>query len=173
WRAASTASRRSATPEVTAASLRNTAPDCSASTIARVVLPVPGGPHRIIECSTCAATIWLRNFPGPSRCSWPTISSSVRGRIRSASGWPSGVRDGNRLCDESALRRAIFEKYHSRRVRLRRLLPLSPRRCARGSLYLARYFTGEAAGRVRPVGEGSVAHLIPCRCVVAQVVRLI
>jgi hypothetical protein len=30
------------------------------------------------------------------------------------------VRGGNRLCDESALRRAIFKKYHSDEVRLRR-----------------------------------------------------
>ena len=61
---------------------------------------------------------WLRNFPGLSRWSCPTISSSVRGRIRSARGWLSGVRGGKRLCDESALRRAIFNKYHSDRVRL-------------------------------------------------------
>ena len=51
-----------------------------------LVLPVPGGPHRIIEASLPAATIRPIAPSGPVRCSWPTISSSDVGRSRSASG---------------------------------------------------------------------------------------
>ena len=43
-----------------------------------LVLPVPGGPHRIIEASRPAATIRPIAPSGPVRCSWPTISSSER-----------------------------------------------------------------------------------------------
>src|SRR5216683_1129720 len=62
-RAASTASRRSATPEVTAASDLKTALDWRATSNAIVVLPVPGGPHRIIEWSLPAAAISLSRRP--------------------------------------------------------------------------------------------------------------
>ena len=61
-------------------------PTASASRRAIVVLPVPGGPHRIIEASLPAATIRPIAPSGPVRCSWPTTSSSARGRSRSASG---------------------------------------------------------------------------------------
>ena len=56
-----------------------------------------------------AATIWLSNLPGPSRCSCPTISSSARGRIRSASGWPPGAAAGKKPSLKSDLRRAIVK----------------------------------------------------------------
>ena len=55
-------------------------------TRASVVLPVPGGPHRITELSRSASTNVRSGRPGPSRCGWPTMSSSVVGRSRSASG---------------------------------------------------------------------------------------
>ena len=54
--------------------------------LARVVLPTPGGPQKIMELAS-SRSIWTRRgLPGPMRCSWPTNSSSVRGRMRSASG---------------------------------------------------------------------------------------
>ena len=62
------------------------APDCCASKSAIVVLPLPGGPHRMIDGSAPAASIRLSILSGPSRCSWPTTSSRLRGRIRSANG---------------------------------------------------------------------------------------
>src|SRR5207253_4535553 len=52
-----------------------------------VVLPVPGGPHKIKEGNVLPLSIKRRNTrPLPTRCSWPTNSLRVRGRIRSASG---------------------------------------------------------------------------------------
>ena len=59
-----------------------------------LVLPVPGGPHRIIEDSLPAATIRPIAPSGPVRCSCPTTSSSVAGRSRSASGASSPRRVG-------------------------------------------------------------------------------
>ena len=60
-----------------------------------VVLPVPGGPHRIIEASRCASAMRRIGPSGPSRWSWPTTSSSDCGRSRSARGVGAcGVRPG-------------------------------------------------------------------------------
>ena len=42
--------------------------------------PTPGGPHRIIECGLPDSNASRSGLPGPSRCVWPTTSSSVRGR---------------------------------------------------------------------------------------------
>ncbi len=53
---------------------------------ASVVLPVPGGPQRITDDSRSASIRARSGRPGPSRWSWPTTSSSVAGRRRSASG---------------------------------------------------------------------------------------
>ncbi len=53
---------------------------------ASVVLPTPGGPQKINE-PVSSRSIWTRSgLPGPRMCSCPTNSSSVRGRMRSASG---------------------------------------------------------------------------------------
>src|SRR6185503_10299142 len=84
--AATTASRMSFTPERTAESAMNSASKASAMRRASVVLPDPGGPHRIIECGLPDSKATRSGLPGPSRCFWPTTSSSVRGRRRSASG---------------------------------------------------------------------------------------
>ena len=46
--------------------------------------PLPGGPHRIIECSFAAPRPSAQQLAGPSRCSCPITSSSCAGRIRSA-----------------------------------------------------------------------------------------
>ena len=48
-RAAATVERISATPLITAERLMNSAPTASARSRARLVLPVPGGPHSRIE----------------------------------------------------------------------------------------------------------------------------
>ena len=54
---------------------------------AKVVLPTPGGPHKIMEAGRPASII-LRIMPfGPTRWSCPTYSSSVLGRRRSAKGF--------------------------------------------------------------------------------------
>ena len=57
-----------------------------ASSRASVVFPVPGGPQRMSEGRAPPSTARRSSRPGPVRCSWPTNSSSVVGRIRSASG---------------------------------------------------------------------------------------
>src|SRR5262245_22106511 len=83
--------RISLTPESTAENATNRAPVLSAISDASVVLPVPGGPQRIIEWSSPRSIAVLSTLPGPKRCSWPTTSSSVRGRMRSASGALAGA----------------------------------------------------------------------------------
>src|SRR5581483_4346424 len=84
--AAATASRMSLTPEKTADSATNSALNAFAIRRAMVVLPEPGGPHRIIECGRPDSKAKRSGVPGPSRCSCPTTSSSVFGRSASASG---------------------------------------------------------------------------------------
>src|SRR5687767_12669860 len=81
-----TASRMSLTPEKTAESAVNSASKASAMSLASVVLPTPGGPHRIIEWGLRASKASRSGLPGPRRWLWPTTSSSVRGRSFSASG---------------------------------------------------------------------------------------
>ena len=58
----------------------------SAMIRASVVLPVPGGPQRMIDCSRSRSMASRSGLPGASRSSCPTNSSNVRGRMRSASG---------------------------------------------------------------------------------------
>ena len=56
-------------------------------TRARVVLPLPGGPQKIMELKSRPALRDRHNRrPGPTRCAWPTNSARVRGRIRAARG---------------------------------------------------------------------------------------
>ena len=71
------ACRMSLTPASTAEKEAHSAPAASASRRASVVLPLPGGPQKTSEWSVLASTIWRSRWPGPSRCSWPTNSSSV------------------------------------------------------------------------------------------------
>ena len=53
---------------------------------ARVVLPTPGGPQKIME-DTLSRSIRLRStFPSPTRCCCPTNSSKFLGLILAASG---------------------------------------------------------------------------------------
>ena len=56
----------------------NSALNASAIRRASVVLPTPGGPHRIIECSLPDANATASGLPGASRWRWPITSSMVR-----------------------------------------------------------------------------------------------
>src|SRR5215217_1860584 len=78
--------RASATPEETAESCTSWPPTASASRCARVVLPVPAGPHRMSDGRCPPSSSCVSALPGPSRCDCPTYSSNVRGRIRAARG---------------------------------------------------------------------------------------
>src|SRR5690606_24697749 len=80
------ASRMSLTPENTADSAMKSASKARAMSRASVVLPTPGGPHRIIECSLPDSKASRSGLPGPSRWRCPATSSSDAGRRRSASG---------------------------------------------------------------------------------------
>src|SRR6185437_3967212 len=53
---------------------------------ARVVLPQPGGPQKSMETMSSRSICVRRGLPGASKSSWPSTSSSVRGRMRSARG---------------------------------------------------------------------------------------
>src|SRR5208282_5839880 len=76
----------SLTPANTAEMGMNSASKVCAINRASVVLPVPGGPHRIIECGFPDSNASRNGLPGPSRCAWPTTSSRRCGRSTSASG---------------------------------------------------------------------------------------
>ena len=101
----------------------------SAMILASVVLPTPGGPQKIIEPGS-SRSIWTRNgLPGPTRCSWPLSSSSVRGRIRSARG---AVRGGPFAPSGSPSKRLIADSFlafvQPAAGRLRRAARWRPRR---------------------------------------------
>ena len=86
-------------PEVTALNGTKWSSVSAAMIRARVVLPVPGGPQKISDGTRPEATAWRRKAPSPATRSCPTTSSSVRGRMRSASGvpaagWPSSGASG-------------------------------------------------------------------------------
>ena len=59
----------------------------------------------MIDCSTSRSIASRSGRPGPSSSSWPTISSSVRGRIRSASGAGGGGAASARVVEEPAAHR--------------------------------------------------------------------
>ena len=66
----------------------NWASKASAIRRASVVLPMPGGPHRIIECRRPDSKATRSGLPGPSRCCWPI---DLVERLRSQ---PFGKRGG-------------------------------------------------------------------------------
>ena len=85
-------------PESTAENSMKSALVTRAIIFASVVLPTPGGPQKMIEPGSSRSICSRSGLPGPSRCSWPTNSSSVRGRMRSASGVErSGGSSGRRI----------------------------------------------------------------------------
>jgi hypothetical protein len=85
-KALSTASRMSLTPPNTAEILRNWASKACAISRAKVVLPTPGGPHKIMECGWPDSKATRKGCPSPNRWSCPITSSSDWGRRRSAKG---------------------------------------------------------------------------------------
>ncbi len=85
-RAASMAARTSLTPAETAETSTKRRSVCWLRIAAIVVLPVPGGPHSSSDMDWSPSTSWRSGDPGARSCSWPTSSSSVRGRMRTASG---------------------------------------------------------------------------------------
>ena len=84
-------------PLVTALKSTNSAWVRRAMMRARVVLPTPGGPQKIMEEIKSWSMSWRRIFPSPNRWRWPANSSSVSGRRRAARGcdW---VRESKKLC---------------------------------------------------------------------------
>ena len=84
--ARSTTCSMSFLPEVTAEISIKSALNSCARMRARVVLPVPGGPQKIRLTGSFFLTISVKILPSPMILSWPTTSSSVFGRIRSANG---------------------------------------------------------------------------------------
>jgi hypothetical protein len=66
--ASSTTCRTSFTPAVTADSSRKRRELVFAMSIASVVLPVPGGPHRITLSGAAPSTSRRKGAEGPSRC---------------------------------------------------------------------------------------------------------
>src|SRR5215470_17896341 len=99
------------TPASTAEMAMKSALNASAISRASVVLPEPGGPHRIIECGLCELKATSSGLPGSSRWRCPTTSRIVFGRSRSASG-VAGFSTVNRsLADDiGTLRRREFEE---------------------------------------------------------------
>src|ERR1700676_1139999 len=73
-------------PASTAENSMNSALVMRAMIFASVVLPVPGGPQKIRDPVSSRSICVCSGFPGPIKCSCPAYSSSVRGRMRSASG---------------------------------------------------------------------------------------
>ena len=59
-------------PPITAENSMKLAWVASAMILASVVLPTPGGPHRIMDPASSRSISTRRGLPGPSRCSWPT-----------------------------------------------------------------------------------------------------
>ena len=84
--ACSITARTSLTPAVTALSFAIFAPVCAAITLASVVFPQPGGPKNMLLVSVSVSMARLKSLPLPTICSCPMNSSSVLGRILSASG---------------------------------------------------------------------------------------
>src|SRR4029079_12805389 len=76
-------------PEVTAEKGRKLDLVAWAMIRARVVFPAPGGPQKMSDGTRSAAMARARNPDSPTTFPWPTTSSRVRGRIRSASGEPA------------------------------------------------------------------------------------
>ena len=86
WAALSITLTTSAFPEVTALSSTNSAPVPLAIILARVVLPLPGGPQsiRLVGCLLVMIS-WII-LPVATKWAWPTTSSSFSGLRLSASG---------------------------------------------------------------------------------------
>ena len=85
-RASAVALCRSFTPALTALSATKWESVARAMMKARVVLPEPGGPQRIIEKGVSRSMDSFRSRPWPTSPCWPRKPSSESGRMRAASG---------------------------------------------------------------------------------------
>src|SRR6266542_1631160 len=148
------AARTSATPLMTADIVVKRAPIASARSRARVVLPLPGGPHSSSEPSWPRSTERRRGPRSPTRCSCPTNSSSVRGRIRAARGCrpagganrPGALVGGRRL--------GMSPSYAGFRARAARI----GRRQTGGRISRAGGSAGRTAGTPEPERTQHPAH---------------
>src|SRR5690606_36223491 len=84
--ACSMAARISFSPENTADKAMNSHLNAVAVRRARVVLPTPGGPQKIIEWGLPDWNASLKGLPSPNRLDCPMTSSRVLGRSASAKG---------------------------------------------------------------------------------------
>ena len=85
-RAPSMAARTSLTPAATAETSTKRRRVCWLTIAAIVVLPVPGGPHSSSDIDWSPSISRRSGEPAARSCCWPTSSSIVRGRMRTASG---------------------------------------------------------------------------------------
>ena len=84
--ACSIASRISFTPAKTAEMAMKSRWKACAESRAKVVLPTPGGPHKIIEWGWPEAKARFRGLPAANKWVWPMTASMVLGRKASANG---------------------------------------------------------------------------------------
>ena len=101
--AAEIALRTSATLEVTPESRTNSELLTRAMISARLVLPVPGGPERIIELKRSESIARRSSCPSPRRWDCPTYSSSERGLRRAASGISAPRSSADSSADTASL----------------------------------------------------------------------
>jgi hypothetical protein len=73
-------------PAETADNSNNSAFKLLAYILAKVVLPHPGGPHKIKENRMPCSIAFRRGLFLPTKCSWPTNSSKFLGLIFEANG---------------------------------------------------------------------------------------
>ena len=74
------------TPASTADIAMNSRSKAYAESLARVVLPTPGGPHKIIEWGFPDAKAKLSGLPSANKWVWPMTSLIILGRSSSANG---------------------------------------------------------------------------------------
>ncbi len=132
---------KSLTPEVTAEKCTQWAPAELARICARVVLPLPGGPHRINERNLPAPLKPRNSLPAPSKCSWPTNSSMEFGRIASASGCEARFLLAGTVSKRS-MAKFMLAQLRGWIVVAENLLSLAVSRC-----YVARYSGKNSHGR--------------------------
>ena len=154
------AARTSAVPELTAESCTSRAPVSAAMSRASVVLPLPGGPKKIMLNSWPPSTAARSTVPGPTMCSCPANSASVRGRMRAASG--ASAATCSSLIEKRSMPVTTSVTPHAH------ALLLLSRRCARCSsehhLRAAQRVFGAARPRAPAQGQGRGARAVRRRC---------
>src|SRR4051812_25242239 len=147
--------RTSFTPESSAESCTNCRFVAREMTCASVVLPVPGGPYRTSDIGSSDSTSRRSGARGPSRCCWPTTSSSPCGRIRTARGAPgsTGVGPVSSGSSNSELTIAKLPAGHDNLVQQRRIGNLTVSAIGLGAMPLS---TKE--NRPTPADAEAVVH---------------